>query len=132
MKISDVHIDGFGVWRDLSLRGLSPELTAFYGPNEAGKSTLMNFLRSILYGMSTERRKRYLPPVVGGRPGGWLKVAGDNGPLTIARHADRSATDYGKVVITTPDGSEQGDRLLREALDHVDEATYNNVFAVGL
>jgi uncharacterized protein YhaN len=132
MKISDVHIDGFGVWRELSLRGISPELTAFYGPNEAGKSTLMNFLRSILYGMSAERRKRYLPPVVGGRPGGWLKVAGDNGPLMIARHADRSSTDYGKVVITTPDGSEQGDRLLREALDHVDEATYNNVFAVGL
>ena len=74
MKITDIKIDGFGVWHDLSLRGLSPELTVFYGPNEAGKSTLMQFLRSVLYGVSPPRRERYLPPVAGGRPGGWLKV----------------------------------------------------------
>ena len=43
MKITDIKIDGFGVWHDLTLRGLSPELTVFYGPNEAGKSTLMQF-----------------------------------------------------------------------------------------
>ena len=70
MKISDLKIDGFGVWRDLSIRGLSPELTVFYGPNEAGKSTLMQFMRSVLYGVSPARREKYLPPVVGGRPGG--------------------------------------------------------------
>jgi uncharacterized protein YhaN len=132
MKISDIKIDGFGVWRDLSLRGLSPELTVFYGPNEAGKSTLMQFMRSVLYGMSPARRERYLPPVLGGRPGGWLKVQTDNGPLTISRYADRGPTDLGKVTIASADGQEQGDRLLREALEHVDEATYNNIFAVGL
>ena len=70
MKITDLKIDGFGVWHDLTLRGLSRELTVFYGPNEAGKSTLMQFMRSILYGMSPMRRERYLPPVVGGRPAG--------------------------------------------------------------
>jgi uncharacterized protein YhaN len=132
MKISDLKIDGFGVWRDLSLRGLSPELTVFYGPNEAGKSTLMQFMRSVLYGVSPARREKYLPPVVGGRPGGWLKVIGDDGALTIARFADRGPTDVGKVTVTTPDGQEQGDRLLRESLEHVDEPTYNNIFAVGL
>ncbi len=132
MKISDLKIDGFGVWRDLSLRGLSPELTVFYGPNEAGKSTLMQFMRSVLYGVSPARREKYLPPVVGGRPGGWLKVQGDDGALTISRYADRGPTDVGKVTVTTADGQEQGDRLLREALEHVDEPTYNNIFAVGL
>jgi uncharacterized protein YhaN len=132
MKITDLKIDGFGVWRDLTLRGLSPELTVFYGPNEAGKSTLMQFMRSVLYGVSPMRRERYLPPVVGGRPGGWLKVETDNGPLTISRYADRGPSDVGKVTITAADGEEQGDRLLREALEHVDEPTYLNIFAVGL
>jgi uncharacterized protein YhaN len=132
MKITDLKIDGFGVWRDLALRGMSPELTVFYGPNEAGKSTLMQFMRSVLYGVSPSRRERYLPPVNGGRPGGWLKVQTDHGPLTINRHADRGPTDVGKVTIITADGEEQGDRLLRDALEHVDEATYNNIFAVGL
>src|SRR3954453_12387953 len=132
MKITDLKIDGFGVWKDLTLRGMSSELTVFYGPNEAGKSTLMQFMRSILYGVSTTRRERYMPPVNGGRPGGWLKVETDHGPLTINRYADRGPTDVGKVTIITADGEEQGDRLLREALEHVDEPTYLNIFAVGL
>jgi uncharacterized protein YhaN len=132
MKITDLKIEGFGVWRDLVLRGMSPELTVFYGPNEAGKSTLMQFMRSVLYGVSPMRRERYLPPVKGGRPGGWLKVQTDHGPLTINRYADRGPNDVGKVTIIKADGEEQGDRLLREALEHVDEPTYNNIFAVGL
>src|SRR3954451_16371625 len=132
MKITDLKIDGFGVWNDLTLRGMSSELTVFYGPNEAGKSTLMQFMRSILYGVSPTRRERYLPPVKGGRPGGWLKVETDHGPLTINRYADRGPADVGKVTIITADGEEQGDRLLREALEHVDEPTYLNIFAVGL
>jgi uncharacterized protein YhaN len=69
---------------------------------------------------------------MGGRPGGWLKVESDDGPLTISRYADRGPADVGKVTVVTPDGQEQGDRLLREALEHVDEATYNNIFAVGI
>ena len=36
------------------------------------------------------------------------------------------------MTITTADGEEQGDRLLRESLEHVDEPTYLNIFAVGL
>src|SRR5215212_3416006 len=132
MKITDLKIDGFGVWNDLTLRGMSSELTVFYGPNEAGKSTLMQFMRSILYGVSPTRRERYLPPVKGGRPGGWLKVQTDQGPLTINRYADRGPADVGKVTIITSDGEEHGDRLLREALEHVDEPTYLNIFAVGL
>jgi uncharacterized protein YhaN len=132
MKITDIHIDGFGVWHDLTLRGLSPELTVFYGPNEAGKSTLMNFLRTVLYGVTPQRRQRYLPPLAGGRPGGWLKVLGEHGPFKITRYADRSPDDVGKVTIVTADGQEQGDRLLLDSLEHVDEQTYVNIFAVGL
>src|SRR5262245_53745517 len=132
MRITDIKIDGFGVWHDLVLRSLSPEVTVFYGPNEAGKSTLMQFLRTVMYGVSPARRERYMPPIAGGRPGGWLKVIGDDGPLTISRYADRGPTDVGKVTVTMPNGEEQGDRLLRDALEHVDEPTYNNIFAVGL
>ena len=36
------------------------------------------------------------------------------------------------MTIITADGEEQGDRLLRDALEHVDEPTYINIFAVGL
>ena len=132
MKITDIKIDGFGVWRDLELQRLSPRLTAFYGANEAGKTTLMQFVRSVLYGMSPERRGRYLPPRHGGDPGGSLGIVDRQAPFHVRRIADRGPDDIGYVSITDDEGQTAGDRLLREALGDVDERTYNNVFAVGL
>ena len=132
MKITDVRIDGFGVWHDLKLQGLSPRLTAFYGANEAGKTTLMQFIRSVLYGMSPQRRSRYLPPLSGGAPGGALGVVDHQTAFEVCRIADRGPDDLGHVTVTDQEGKASGDRLLREALADVDEATYNNVFAVGL
>ena len=67
MRISNLHVDGFGVWSGLELADLSNELNIFYGPNEAGKTTLMQFVRAMFYGFSPLRRQRYLPPVRGGR-----------------------------------------------------------------
>ncbi len=132
MKITDIRIDGFGVWNDLKLGGLSPRLTAFYGANEAGKTTLMQFTRSVLYGVSPERRKRYLPPVNGGQPGGSLGLIENQQRFDVSRIADRGIDDIGLVRITTPEGDATGDRLLREALVDIDEQTYTNIFALGL
>ena len=58
MKITDIRIDGFGIWTDLSVRELAGDVTVFHGPNEAGKTTLMQFMRAVLYGFSKERRAR--------------------------------------------------------------------------
>lgn len=132
MKLTELHVDGFGVWHDLRLRDLSSEVTVLYGPNEAGKTTLMHFLRAMLYGVTQERRERYLPPREGGRPGGSLELLTDDGPFRTERYVERGDDDRGRVVITMPDGEQQGDRLLRDALESVDEQTYCNVFAIGL
>ena len=70
MRITGLKIDGFGVWSGLKLADLSDQLTVFYGPNEAGKTTLMQFVRSMLYGFAPLRRARYLPPVRQGVPAG--------------------------------------------------------------
>src|SRR5262245_57646976 len=132
MKITDLEINGFGVWRDLKISNLSRRITAFYGPNEAGKTTMMQFVRGVLYGMSPARRKRYLPPVDGGEPGGALGVNDGELQFRASRIADRGPDDLGRVICTAPDGAASGDRLLREALSDVDEPTFVNVFAVGL
>ena len=132
MKITDLEIDGFGVWRDLKLSSMSPRVTAFYGANEAGKTTVMNFTRSVLYGVTPARRKKYLPPLEGGKPGGTLGIVDGEMKFRVTRIADRGDDDLGRVICTTPDGAASGDRLLREALSDVDEKTYTNVFAVGL
>jgi uncharacterized protein YhaN len=134
MKISELHVDGFGVWSGLSVEELSDKLTVFYGRNEAGKTTLMQYVRTILYGFSPHRRGRYLPPVHGGRPGGTLSVASPNGDFQIQRIAglDDAPGELGQVTIHTADGSPQGAQFLEVLLAGVDEPIFNNVFAVGL
>jgi uncharacterized protein YhaN len=93
---------------------------------------MMQFVRGVLYGMSPGRRKRYLPPVEGGEPGGALGVSDGELQFRASRIADRGTDDLGRVICTLPDGTQSGDRLLREALADVDEPTFTNVFAVGL
>jgi uncharacterized protein YhaN len=98
MKITDLEIDGFGVWHDLKLTGLAPRVTAFYGPNEAGKTTVMQFIRGVMYGISPHRRKRYLPPLDGGQPGGTLGISDGDLHFRATRIADRGPDDVGRVI----------------------------------
>ena len=128
MRIKNIRIDGFGVWRDLELGELSGQATVFHGPNEAGKTTLMQFIRSILYGFSPARKQRYLPPLGGGRPGGSLVVDTDQGRCEIARWNERGNS----AVVASPDGTQQGEPALAALLGGIDEAIFNNVYACGL
>ncbi|MGD9126316.1 MAG: AAA family ATPase [Planctomycetia bacterium] len=132
MKITSLKVDGFGVWKGLEFKKLNDGLNVFCGLNEAGKSTLMQFIRSMLYGFDGERR-RYLPPVYGGRPGGLLTLSDTAGRFQLTRHDDeRDMTDRAKVILQSPDGTQAGESLLQTLLSDIDEATFNNVFAVGL
>ncbi|MGD0896494.1 MAG: AAA family ATPase [Thermoguttaceae bacterium] len=132
MKITALEIDGYGVWSGLRIQRLADGLSVVYGPNEAGKSTLLQFIRSVLYGFSPERR-RYFPPVHGGRPGGRIEVSGPNGSFQIDRHDEPDGQPgEGRLVITAADGTRQGEHMIRLLLSNLDEPIFNNVFAVGL
>ena len=90
MKLKKIDIDGFGVWNGLAIDDLADTTTVVYGPNEAGKTTLMQFVRAVLYGFTPERRKKYLPPVNGGQPGGRLVLADAVGQFHLHRTASLS------------------------------------------
>ena len=131
MKLLSAVIDGFGVWSGLRLESLDDRMTVFYGLNEAGKTTLLQFVRSMLYGFSPERARRYLPPVHGGQPGGSLVVGGAAGRFTISRHA-AAGTPQGELRLLSAEGALQPDSLLSGLLGGIDEPTFSQVFAVGL
>ncbi len=133
MKVKEIQIDGFGVWTGLSVEALNDGMTLFYGPNEAGKTTLMQFLRAMLYGFSGERRERYFPPVFGGGSGGSLRISGPGGGYQLIRHLDREDDEgLGRLQVTSPDGSRQGQHRLATILGQIDEQIFSNVFAIGL
>ncbi|SEM71979.1 AAA family ATPase [Paenibacillus sp. OV219] len=72
MKLRGLHIDGFGKLSDRAYRFDAP-VTIVYGPNEAGKSTMMSFIRSMLFGFASKGNPaERLAPVNGGRHGGRL------------------------------------------------------------
>jgi len=132
MKLLALEIEGYGVWNGLKLQRMSEALNVVYGPNEAGKSTVLHFVRSALYGFSPQRR-RYLPPKHGGRPGGWIEVAGEGGQFQIARYASADGNPHlDELHITAADGVRQSEQTVKSLLANIDEATFNHVFAVSL
>ncbi len=134
MRVTDLRVDGFGVWTELHLADLSDRVTVFYGANEAGKTTLMQFMRTVLYGFSQDRRARYLPPVHGGQAGGLLQVENNRQLLDIQRHLTHCelADEQEQLSIHAADGASLAPAFLEQLLAGVDEPTFNNVFAVGL
>ncbi len=64
MKITSLEIERFGIWEHLSLPTVSKGLNIFYGPNEAGKTTLMQYIRSSLYGCANDERAPYIQMVL--------------------------------------------------------------------
>jgi uncharacterized protein YhaN len=135
VKITDLQVDGFGVWKGLTVESLSDEMTVFYGENEAGKTTLMQFIRSMMFGFSADRITRYTPPVYGGLAGGSMDVLTKTGPFEIQRHVDpnRLSDSIGDLAVTDAhDGSVHGRSFLSKLISDIDEPIFNNVFAIGL
>ena len=58
MRIRGWSIEGFGRLANFSVVGLPDGLTVLHGANEAGKSTLLEFLRCILFGGRDRARRR--------------------------------------------------------------------------
>ncbi len=135
MKITDLQVDGFGVWKGLTVEGLSNEITVFCGYNEAGKTTLMQFVRSMMFGFSPDRLEKYTPPVYGGLAGGSLDMTTPTGVFEVQRHVDpnRHSDPIGDLAVTDGhDGSVHGRAHLSSLLSDIDESIFTNVFAIGL
>lgn len=131
MRIDGWQVDGFGVLKDFERRGLQPGVTVLLGENEAGKSTLLAFLRAVLFGFPDGRSRvpTTYEPVFGGRHGGRLFVRdADDGLWTLQRYADERKT----VGVTRPDGSAGSPADLTALLGGADGQLFRNVFAFGL
>ncbi|MFP6618293.1 MAG: AAA family ATPase, partial [Pirellulaceae bacterium] len=134
MKITDLHVNAFGVCRELEFKKLAQDVTVIYGPNEAGKTTLMEFVRGVLYGYGADRT-RYLGVHRDGDHGGWLKISdGERESGQVIRVAERNAAGRWneELRIDETDSDLPGATWLERLLSGVDEEIFNNVFSVGL
>ena len=133
MKITDLEIDGFGVWHDLKLtepvaprhRVLRPQRSR---QDDGDAVHPQRAVRHVAGAAASGTCRRS----TAAQPGGALGIAEGELRFRASRIADRGPDDVGRVICTTADGATGGDRLLRESLADVDEPTFTNVFAVGL
>ena len=129
MRIEELYLDGFGHFHQRSIGPVSGTVTVFYGPNEAGKSTTLAFIRGILFGFPSRFNSHY-PPLAGGRHGGRITVSDSAGAVY---GVERYAGARGGLSIATPDGpATNSEALLQRLTGNATPDLFRNVFAFSL
>ncbi|MDQ3263979.1 MAG: AAA family ATPase [Myxococcota bacterium] len=129
LRIDRLRIDAFGQLSGTEL-DLAPGLNVLCGPNEAGKSTLLAFLRWMLFGFEKKAvGDRYVP--LNGQPlSGELVLATAAGPIVLRRHGRKRLE--GELTVRTPRGEPLPASRLEDALGALSRDLYFQVFAFGL
>lgn len=123
--MTKIVINGFGKFNNVEINFDAP-VSLVYGHNEAGKSTMMGFIRSILFGFPTRShmKERY-EPIRGGLHGGLVILKDDQGKqYRIER--------YDKVKVTLDDGTIAGEDYLKQLLKGLTQDVFKNIFAFSL
>ncbi|MFH1350061.1 MAG: AAA family ATPase [Pseudomonadota bacterium] len=131
MRLTGFFINGFGIFHNLKIEGLSPEFTLILGQNESGKSTLLGFFRAILFGFPDGRSSdNPYPPVAGGQHGGnMILLTGDGRKHVVERGP---GPRRGKVSVHEPGQGGKGLDILNRLLGTANKILFNNIYAFSL
>jgi uncharacterized protein YhaN len=130
MKITEIHVDRFGIWQELTLPTFDSGLNVIYGPNETGKSTLMRFVRGVLYGFGPAIARVDESGVQSADSKGSLRTTHEGQEYDIhrfARHGERGA-----VSINGFDEELRAEAVVTQLLSNTSEAMFERLFAVDL
>lgn len=127
MRLNRLYIDGFGRFRDYGVGPLDRKVTVLHGPNEAGKSTLLAFIRTILFGFPLRGRDDFYPPLAGGRHGGRITLMDDDG---VKYRLERFAGPRGGHPVLRTESGEP--KLLERLIGNATLNLFSNVFAFSL
>ncbi|WP_064091732.1 ATP-binding protein [Rossellomorea aquimaris] len=129
MRLVELHIYGYGKIENKRFNLENVQL--IYGENEAGKSTIMSFIHSILFGFPTKQQSQLrLEPKTSSEYGGKMicEVVG-HGMVTIERIKGKASGD---VTVSFEDGRIEGEETLQELVGRMDKTTYQNIFSFNL
>ena len=132
MRLHELYIDGFGHFCGQTMGPLNPAITVLYGPNEAGKSTLLAFIRTILFGFRRSGRSQFYPPLAGGgKHGGRITLSDDQGTTYTLERSE--GPNGGPYVLRTNSGEILSDpAILQRLTGHATLDLFSNVFAFSL
>ncbi len=131
MELARVEIERYGLLENYTLNSLAPGLNLIVGENEAGKTTLLSFIRNVLFGFPSRKQVNDYRLNPEDKLGGRLLVKSRDYPegLTIER---RSGKGGGPVGLYLKDGTRVAEEALGRLLGNLDRTLYRNIFAFGL
>lgn len=130
MKLLKLHIYGFGKHENIEI-DLNNGINVFFGENEAGKTTIQQFILHILFGFPQRNSQllRY-EPKSSTTYGGKIQIIDEEGqPVTIERVKGKAS---GEVTLYYPDGSRGGERELASILYSYSRADFEAIFSFSL
>lgn len=127
MIIERLYIEGFGEFHDKDIHGFQKGFNLVYGSNEAGKSTLLDFIRFTLFGYPQLHKLRR-PPLQGGNHGGriWLYNV-QNDKLILYRNGNRKDFEF-EIHGQKSTDQQRYDQLIHHATTDL----YQNIYAISL
>lgn len=123
MNIHTLHIYGYGKFTNQTFRLPTANLHLIYGLNESGKTTLMSFIESMLFGFP--KTKRY-EPKAGGVYGGMLEALH---PAFGNIRIERTAGKPDRVNVFLEDGSIRSEDFLKNLLSNMDRRLYKAIYS---
>ena len=131
MRIRGLHIEGFGKFADFDCGPFERTVTVFLGANEAGKSTLLAFIRRVLFGFPDGRSRRNpYPPMAGGRHGGSVTLVSDADEVVTVRRF--SGAGGGTPALSSEAGAPIAATELPKLLGYHSRSVFEQVFAFTL
>lgn len=133
MRITGIHIYGYGKLENVKFMPFSRQIQAIFGRNEAGKSTVMSFIHSILFGFPTKQQnsKRY-EPKTGLKYGGMVYLDTTMfGAISVERIKSPNKA-AGNVTVTLPDGTIGGEEVLHTLFNGMDKATFQRIYSFDI
>ena len=129
MRVEEIYVDGFGHFHQKTIGPIEGPVTVVQGPNEAGKSTLLAFIRAILFGFPARFNSHY-PPLAGGRHGGRIKLSSERtGAYVVERFSGRS----GGLRVVAPSGlASDAETALRQLIGPATSDFFKTVFTFSL
>ena len=126
MKLKQLQIDGFGKINNQIIT-IDPQNQLIFGANEAGKSTIYQFIRTILFGFPKKREMvRDFTPVNGSVYGG--KITFENqihGQVVVERYKEKNK---GQASVRLEDGTTGSESLLEQMLSPLTKETFDQIF----
>lgn len=138
MRVDKLHLQDFGQFHEKDIT-LAPGINVLYGANEAGKSTIKDFIVDMLYGIDKSRglgarfdHYEHRKPINGFAYSGGMEVSIQGADYLIERNFARQEK---KTIVRDLDtGREiplQEDHNLLGILLQTDKSTYLNTLCIG-